>query len=58
MVVSLEVAVVGLMKSNQDRHDLTDGQGSSALSMLVSAGQQLVVPDGQKRLAEIIDIAE
>ena len=55
------VDIVGsglLMKGNQNSHNLTDDQTLSPFSLLLAVGQEGLVPDGQKYLAEIIEIAE
>ncbi len=57
-IVCLEVAVVGLMKQDQEGHDLTHGQRSVAFSGLYDAADHLSLHHGQKSLAKIIDIAE
>jgi len=47
-----------LMKGNQDGHNLTDRQRTSPLTLFLPTGKLLPVPDEEKHLAEIIDIAE
>jgi len=57
-IVGFEVPVMGLMKGNQNGHNLADRQGTSSLALPLAAGKQLSVPERQKCLAKIIDIAE
>jgi hypothetical protein len=57
-VVGFEVALMGLMESDQDGHNFAHRQGTGALALLLATGHQLAVPGGQKSLAEIIEIAE
>jgi hypothetical protein len=47
-----------LVKSNLDRHDFTQGQLGTSLTMFVTIAEQLFVPKGFKSFAEIIHRAE
>lgn len=57
-VVGLEIAVAGLMKVDQQRHDLARAQLGSPLAGPFAAAEQLCFPDGKKGLTEIIDMTE
>jgi len=57
-VIGFEVAIVGLVESNQDGHNFTNGQGTLALALFQPASEQVTLPVGQKCFAKIIDITE
>jgi hypothetical protein len=57
-VVGFDVSVMGLVKSNQDRHDLAQAQGTLPLALSGTTGKQLAVPERQKGFAEVIDMHE
>ena len=57
-IISLEVAVVLLVESNQDGHHFTQAQGTFALPSLDPLPQQRLSPLGFKLLADIVDFAE
>jgi hypothetical protein len=54
-VVGLEIAIAHLVKEDQDGHDLTGVQVSSASSLLDPAVEQFLFPVWSVRLPEIID---
>ena len=53
-----EGAVVRLVKQNQDRHNLTQGQLASAIAPFVGTGQAVLMPFRLKGLAKVIDSAK
>jgi len=57
-IVRLEMAIMRLVKINQNCHDLTDTQTSLPSPLHCTAGQQPVLPARQKHLAKVIDIAK
>jgi hypothetical protein len=57
-VVSLEMAVMRLMKVDQDGHDFTDRQRSFSMALDNSTREQMLLQGGQKSLAKIIDTYE
>jgi len=58
LVVGFEVAIVGLMKPNQNRHDLAQAQTARSSASLQAVTQQLAFPLRFKRLAKVIDAAK
>jgi len=56
-VKGFEVALLGLMEIDQNRHDLAEGQPRGTLPLARAAGQELAMPGGQEQPAEIIDVA-
>ena len=57
-VIGFESAIVGLMETDQDRHDLTCRQLAFADPLSTAILQLFPVPDWEIDFAEIIDIAE
>jgi len=57
-VIGFEVAIVGLVESNQDGQVFIDGQGTSPLALFQPTGEQVTVPVGYKCFAKIIDSTE
>lgn len=57
-VVGFEIAVAGLVEANENGHDFAQRQTSSSIAVNESIAEQLLVPEGFKLLAEIIDGAE
>jgi hypothetical protein len=55
-VIGFEVAVMRLMKMDQDGHYLADRQGSFSTPFDCSTVEQMLLQIGQKRSAEIIDM--
>jgi hypothetical protein len=56
--VGLEVAVTGLMKMEENGHDLAVLQFSLALALPSTARQLVRLPIGCNQLTKIIDMAE
>ena len=57
-VIGFEVAIVGLVESNQDGQVFIDGQGTSPLALFQPTGEQVTVPVGYKCFAKNIDSTE
>ena len=57
-VVGFEGAVMGLVKVNENRHDLTGEQPGGADSRPGARSQHSSRPTGLKTLPEIVDITE
>ena len=57
-VKGFEIAVLGLMEIDQNRHDLAEGQPRGPPPLARAIGQQLAMPGGQEQPAEIINVAK
>jgi len=57
-VKGFEVAVLGLMEIDQNRHDLAKGQSRGSLPLARAVRQELAMPSREKLPAEIIDVAK
>ncbi len=44
-IVGFEISVMGLMKGNQNGHDLADSQGTGSPMLLLSADELLAFPN-------------
>ncbi len=54
----LERSIVLLVKANQNRHDFAHAQPARPIALVQAMREQLLMPDGFKVLAEIIDATE
>jgi len=57
-VEGFEIPVMGLMKPNQQRHNLTQTQPTSPTAATAPGRQLVAYPLGFKGLAKIIDVAK
>jgi len=57
-VIGFEVSVMGLMKMNDQRHNLAHMQLCRSQASSFTTGELFFFPYGQEDLAEIIDMAE
>ena len=57
-VKSLEVAVLRLMETNQNRHDFAEGQATGPPPLAGAVGQEPAMLGRQEHPAEIVDVTE
>lgn len=57
-VKGFEIAILGLMEVDQNRHDFAEDQPAGAPPLARAASQELAMPGGQEHPAKIIDVAE